>query len=144
MDGLIHRLPLAPWAALEFKKAVEAAPKNSPYVFPSVDDLNAHITPMAVTRAMARLVDELKIPKVSPHDLRRTVGTELARLGLPLHVCSLVLNHSPQSRGITDAVYNRYAYDKEKREALLLWETSLQALVAAPVVLVPAIMEPAA
>ena len=51
---------------------------------------------------------------------------------MPLHVRSLVLNHSPQSRGITDAVYNRYAYDKEKREALLLWETSLQALVTAP------------
>ena len=70
--------------------------------------------------------------------------SELARLAVPLHVRSLVLNHSPQSRGITDAVYNRYAYDKEKREALLLWERSLQALVAAPVVLAPAIMEPAA
>jgi integrase len=83
---------------------------------------------------MARLVDELKIPKVSPHDLRRTVGTELARLGVPLHVRSLVLNHSPQSRGITDAVYNRYAYDKEKREALVLWEASLQAHVTASAV----------
>ena len=64
---------------------------------------------------MARLVAELKISTVSPHDLRRTVGTEMARMGLPVHVRSLVLNHSPQTRGVTDAVYNRYAYDKEKR-----------------------------
>jgi hypothetical protein len=46
----------------------------------------------------------------------------MARLGIPLHVRSLVLNRSPQSCGVTEAVYNRYAYDKEKREALMVWE----------------------
>ncbi len=84
---------------------------------------------MAVTRAMARLVAEMKISKVSPHDLRRTVGTEMARLGIPSHVRSLVLNHSPRSRGVTDAVYNRYAYDKEKLEALTVWEAELAKLI---------------
>jgi hypothetical protein len=44
-------------------------------------------------------VNELKISRLSPH------------------VRSLGLNHSPMSRGITDAVHNRYAYDKEEREA---------------------------
>lgn len=130
-NGLLHRLPLPPLAAAEFRKAVDASPKTSEYVFASPGDHRHHITPLAVTRAMARFVDELIIPKVSPHDLRRTVGTELARLGIPLHVRSLVLNHSPQSRGVTDAVYNRYAYDKEKREALTAWETCLGALVNA-------------
>ncbi|RZI37610.1 hypothetical protein EGT07_38425 [Herbaspirillum sp. HC18] len=80
---------------------------------------------------MARLIVELKLPTVSPHDLRRTVGTELARLGLPVHIRSLVLNHAPMSRGITDAVYNRYAYDREKREALAAWEGSLARLLTA-------------
>jgi hypothetical protein len=37
------------------------------------------------------------------------------RLGMPENVRALVLNHSPRSRGVTDAVYNRYAYDSEKR-----------------------------
>ena len=60
----------------------------------------------------------------------RSDNATLARLGVPVHVRSLVLNHSPQSRGITDAVYNRYAYDKEKREALSLWENRLQKIVA--------------
>ncbi len=50
---------------------------------------------------------QLKIAKVSPHDLRRTVGTEMARLGVMSHVRALVLNRSPRSRGVTDAVYNR-------------------------------------
>ncbi len=66
---------------------------------------------------MARLVVELKIATVFRHDLRCTVGTDLARMGLPVHIRSLVFNHSPMSRGITDAVYNRYAYNTEKLAA---------------------------
>ncbi len=129
-NGLLHRLPLCPMAAAEFRKSLKASPEKSPFVFASPDDRLRPISAEAVTRAMARLVVELKIPTVSPHDLRRTVGTELARLGLPVHVRSLVLNHSPMSRGITDAVYNRYAYDHEKREALGAWEAALARLLA--------------
>ncbi len=132
-NGLLHRLPLCPMAAAEFRKAIAAGPEASPFVFPSSDDpVGRPISAEAVTRAMARLIAELKIPTVSPHDLRRTVGTEMARLGLPVHVRSLVLNHSPMSRGITDAVYNRYAYDREKREALQAWEDQLRRLVRRP------------
>ena len=65
-----------------------------------------------------------------PHE-RHTVGTGIARLGLPVHIRSLVLNHSPMNRGITDAVYNRYAYDKEKCEALMAWETQVHAAATA-------------
>jgi integrase len=129
-NGLLHRLPLCPLAKAEFAKAV-AASGNSPYVFPSPEAPREQpITPMAVTRAMNRLVTQLKINTVSPHDLRRTVGTEMARMGLPVHVRALVLNHSPQTRGVTDAVYNRYAYDKEKRQALHRWEERLRVIVA--------------
>jgi integrase len=131
-NGLLHRVPLCPMACAEFNKAAAESPRESRYVFPSpVGTDDVPILASAVTRAMARLVDELKISRVSPHDLRRTVGTEMARLGLPGHVRSLVLNHSPMSRGITDAVYNRYAYDKEKREALNTWEVELRRLLSA-------------
>lgn len=130
-NGLLHRLPLCPRAKAEFAKAVAASPQSSRYVFPSpVSKDDEPILATTVTRAMDRLVTQLKISKVSPHDLRRTVGTEMARLGLPVHVRSLVLNHSPMSRGITDAVYNRYAYDKEKREALMAWEERLRQLTS--------------
>ncbi|AHB49888.1 hypothetical protein W911_03495 [Hyphomicrobium nitrativorans NL23] len=130
-NGLLHRVPLCSMACAEFKKAVAASSASSLYVFPS--PVAAEDTPIlasAVTRAMARLVGELKITKVSPHDLRRTVGTEMAKLGLPTHVRSLVLNHSAISRSITDAVYNRYAYDREKREALSAWEAELARLLS--------------
>lgn len=130
-NGLLHRLPLCDRACEEFRRALAASPRDNRHVFPSPDNTSTHITPMAITRAMARLVAEIRIPKVSPHDLRRTVGTEMARLGIPLHVRSLILNHSPQSRGVTDAVYNRYAYDREKRDALERWESELLRLTGA-------------
>jgi integrase len=130
-NRLLHRLPLCPMAVAEFRKAIAASPEKSPFVFPSPEDpLKRPISADAVTRAMARMIAEIKIPTVSPHDLRRTAGTEMAKLGLPVHVRSLVLNHSPMSRGITDAVYNRYAYDKEKRQALEAWEERLAQLLA--------------
>lgn len=130
-NGLLHRVPLCPLAKAEFARAMAASPDDSEYVFASPEsEEDEPISANAVTRAMARLVAEIKIARVSPHDLRRTVGTEMARLGLPVHVRSLVLNHSPMSRGVTDAVYNRYAYDKEKREALAAWEAHLAQIVS--------------
>ena len=130
-NGLLHRVPLCPLAKAEFAKAMAASPDDSVYVFASPETKEDEpISANAVTRAMARLVAEIKISRVSPHDLRRTVGTEMARLGLPVHVRSLVLNHSPMSRGVTDAVYNRYAYDKEKREAFAAWEAHLTQIVS--------------
>ena len=45
----------------------------------------------------------------------------MARLGVAPHVVEAVLNHkSGQVRGVA-AVYNRYSYSTEKREALNLW-----------------------
>lgn len=129
-NDLLHRVPLCPLAASEFRKAVAASPPDQSFVFPSPNKQTAApILATAVTRAMSRLVSEIEIAPASPHDLRRTVGTQMAMLGLPTHVRSLVLNHSSTSRSVTDAVYNRYAYDNEKREALMAWEGRLQSLI---------------
>jgi integrase len=128
-NRLLHRIPLAPMALAEVQRALLAAGPRS-YLFPTPDpDKDVSILPYALTTAMARLCADIGIERAGPHDLRRTVGTELARLGVPTHVRALVLNHSPESRGVTDAVYNRYAYDKEKREALVTWENRLRQLL---------------
>lgn len=124
-NGLLHRLPLCPMAYEAFRLAISASPPESQYVFVSPTRPDVPIGASAVTRAMSRLTKELSIAGASPHDLRRTVGTEMAKLGLPSHVRALILNHSPRHRSVTDAVYNRYAYDTEKRAALQLWEDTL-------------------
>jgi integrase len=65
------------------------------------------------------------------HDLRRTVATRMAELGILPIVISNVLNHRSVSKAsITFAAYAHYSYDKEKREALELWANRLDAIVS--------------
>jgi integrase len=61
------------------------------------------------------------------HDLRRTVRTRLAELGVTPFVGELVIGHA--QKGV-HAVYDLHTYDAEKREALLKWEAKLLSIVA--------------
>jgi integrase len=63
------------------------------------------------------------------HDLRRTVATRMAELGVQPHVIEAVLNHVSGHKGGVAGIYNRATYDKEKREALNLWAEHVTALV---------------
>lgn len=54
----------------------------------------------------------------SPHDLRRTVRTQLASMGCPDDVAEAVLGHIPPG---VQGVYNRHRYDAERRA----WLTKL-------------------
>jgi integrase len=60
------------------------------------------------------------------HDLRRSVASNLARLGVERLTISKILNHSDPT---VTGVYDRYGYAAEKRRALDLWADRLQAIV---------------
>jgi integrase len=64
------------------------------------------------------------------HDLRRTFATQLAGLGVAPHVIERLLNHASGRISGVAAVYNRYAYLTEMREAVSRFETKLEKLVA--------------
>jgi integrase len=55
------------------------------------------------------------------HDIRRTVASGMARMGVDPHVIESVLNHKSGIISGVAAVYNRYGYEKEKRYALDRW-----------------------
>jgi integrase len=63
------------------------------------------------------------------HDLRRTVATGMAELGVQPHIVEAVLNHVSGHKGGVAGIYNRATYDKEKREALNLWAEHVMATV---------------
>jgi integrase len=65
----------------------------------------------------------------TPHDLRRSVATRMAELGVPPHIIEAVLNHVSGHKGGVAGIYNRATYDKEKREALNLWAEHVMALI---------------
>jgi integrase len=60
------------------------------------------------------------------HDLRRSMATGLARLGVDRVVIAKVLNHAESE---VTAIYDRHRYDAEKRRALDLWGKRLAAIV---------------
>jgi integrase len=63
------------------------------------------------------------------HDLRRTAATRMAELGVQPHIIEAVINHVSGHKGGVAGIYNRAAYDKEKRAALTLWAEHVMALV---------------
>ena len=72
------------------------------------------------------LPTKIGLPHWTSHDLRRTAATWMADLGVAPHVIGHVLNHRAVTQAsVTDQVYNRYSYDREKRAALDLWATIL-------------------
>jgi integrase len=63
------------------------------------------------------------------HDLRRTVATRMAELGVQPHIIEAVLNHVSGHKSGVAGIYNRATYDREKRQALDLWAEHLLAVV---------------
>jgi integrase len=63
------------------------------------------------------------------HDLRRTVASGMAKLGVSLVVIEKVLNHVSGSLGGIVGVYQRHEYSEEKWQALQLWADYVEGLV---------------
>jgi len=61
------------------------------------------------------------------HDLRRTAGTNLVRLGVHPHVRERVLNHVVPG---VEGVYDRHSWLNEKRDALNTYDAFLRDLLA--------------
>jgi integrase len=114
-NGQAHDVPLSE-PVIEI---LEAVPRflGSDYVLTTTGD-----TPISgFGRAKDRLDEAMGATDWRTHDLRRTTASGMARLGIPPHVVEKVLNHRTGIISGVAAVYNRYGYEKEKREALASW-----------------------
>jgi len=85
----------------------------------------------AIDAAMLKTLPEgvASPPHWTLHDLRRTVATNLQRLGVRLEVTEAVLNHTSGSRAGIVGVYQRHEYAAEKRAALDAWAKRIEAIV---------------
>jgi integrase len=63
------------------------------------------------------------------HDVRRSVATRMADIGIQPHIIEQILNHQSGHRAGPAGIYNRSSYAREVRAALALWEDHLRALV---------------
>lgn len=82
---------------------------------------------MDLNRAAASLAPS---PSWRLHDIRRTVATRMADLGILPHVVEAVLNHVGGSKAGVAGIYNRSSYSNEKRRALAMWAMHLEQLLS--------------
>ncbi len=100
-----------------FKRPGKARPKEE----------DSSLTVGALANSLRRHRAEFKMDQpYTPHDLRRTVRTRLAEIGVSDIVAERVLGHKLQ--GVL-GIYNRHSYDEEKRQALARWERRLKEIL---------------
>ena len=74
----------------------------------------------------SKVIDRLKIPHFTPHDLRRTATGLMAEAKIELEHRERVLNHK---KGKLDGTYNKYEYADEKQAALETLERILNRII---------------
>jgi integrase len=127
--------------AREIARQRHATPLSEPeFVFASKFAERARLARHSLSQAFSRIIGELddngddaeavaslKADRPTPHDLRRTLATGLARLGVPRDDRLAVLAHS---YGDVHEVYDQYERLSQKRAALEAWERHLRNVVA--------------
>lgn len=87
--------------------------------------------PICISSTLKHELDALmNIPAWTLHDLRRTAATGIAGIGIPPHIVEACLNHVSGAKASVAGVYNRAAYEPEKKAALQRWASHLERLVS--------------
>ena len=82
-----------------------------------------------VGRCSKAKLDELSgVSNWTLHDLRRTVVSGMARLGVAPHVADKILNHQSGTISGVAAVYQRHEFMRERKEALEVWGKHVEGL----------------
>jgi integrase len=135
-NGRAHYVPLSDLAWETVSSALELIPEDEEYLFPSPVDRGGPVTGHALTVAMRRMSDKMvgraakswNDDPPSPHDLRRTVATRLASLGVPEEDIAAILNHVRTS--VTGRHYDQYQRAAEKRRALSTWAENVELILS--------------
>jgi integrase len=107
-----HRVPLAPMAAEVMSRRKDSYNK------------------VAASHAWGRCRAKLGLSDARVHDLRRTMASNLAELGVDRIVIGKMLNHISVDRAtITGSVYDRYSYEREKLAAFEVWEAKVLSII---------------
>jgi integrase len=137
-----HEIPLSD-SAVEILGAVARVEGKAGFVFSTTGRTSVSgfsCAKAAIDAAMLEIMradaeargndsDGVKVAPWIIHDLRRTVATNLQRLGVKLEVTEAVLNHVSGSRSGIIGVYQRHTWADEKRAALDAWSRRLSEIV---------------
>jgi integrase len=125
-NGVEHQIPLS-GSAIEILKGL-----------PRIDGCRFALTssgrrPISDFYNVKRTLDRLMPPDMAGwviHDIRRSVASHMARLGVNLAVVEKLLNHVSGSFAGIVGVYQRYSFADEKRAAMEAWARHIEGLVS--------------
>jgi integrase len=124
-NKMLHRVPLSR-LAIKLLHEIKSLNQDSGYLFPS-NSGKRYLDPGLVSKSLKKAQGHWEFEETfRPHDLRRTLVTGMAALGILQLTISKVVNHS--EGGITKD-YNQHEYDPEKRKALEQWGQKLEAII---------------
>jgi integrase len=120
-NGQQHVVPLTPMALSLVNEARSTAINGR--LFPGLNSVK-------IGQQVIRYRDRLPVSDWAAHDLRRSVCTHMAKMGVPtLHIGAVANHRQVTKAGVTLTHYVQHDYAKEKREALDLWADRLAAIV---------------
>ncbi len=122
-NGESNRVPLSPqvWKILD---GLQPETGGGDWVLPSPYQQGRHLT--SLKTAYDTILRHTGMRRWTPHDLRRTAASKMSAQGVPRRVLQAILNH--KDRSVT-AVYDRYAMDREKKQALSEWGRQVEEIV---------------
>jgi integrase len=126
-NGRVHDVPLAPQVV-----AILDRVPNIESDLVLTTNMNSPISGFSKAKLeLDRLINAGRAEPIAAwtyHDLRRTMASGMARLGIALPVIEKVLNHVSGSFAGVVGVYQRHDYATEKRAALDAWSAALMGL----------------
>ncbi len=127
-NGLSHRVYLTQWAR-DLLSEIKALSGDSSFLFPSPRGGGRKpITTRSLSQALRKNQDVFGFDEAfAPHDLRRTASSHMTRNGIPREIVRKIINH--REPGITK-VYDRYGYDREKKNAMNKWDRVLRNILS--------------
>jgi integrase len=133
-NGFAHIVPLSPMAISLIGEADRSSLMNSGvWNISQARVMNVIREQLQFLRypSLPHAATRVKSERWTAHDIRRTVLTKMAELGVAPIVLGHVANHRTTTKaGVTLGVYVQHAYEREKREALELWATRLQTIIS--------------
>ena len=132
-NGEANRVPLSP-KVREILEELRPKTGKGGWVLPSPFKRGAHLTSLKTVNDT--IVRKTGMRPWTPHDLRRTAASKMRAIGTDRRVLQALLNH--KDRSVT-AVYDRYAMDREKQEAVAAWGRRVEEILGggAPGAVVP-------
>jgi integrase len=128
-NGRTHEVPLSKPAMAILKSHPPRAGRDFMFGDGPRNGNDRHGGFQGWSKSKAALDKQAGIGSWRLHDVRRTVATRMAELGVQPHVIEAVLNHISGHKAGVAGVYNRSSYAAEKKAALDLWGRHVQAVI---------------